>query len=41
MKFLMRSQLDKQAQEMPKVSGESAKHALDLAFKITRQIQEE
>ncbi len=28
-----------QAQQTPKVSGESAKHALDLAFEITRQIQ--
>jgi hypothetical protein len=25
--------------QMPKVSGESAKQALDLAFEITRQIQ--
>ncbi len=29
-----------QAQQTPKVSGESAKHALDLAFEITRQIQQ-
>ncbi len=29
-----------QAQQTPRVSGESAKHALDLAFEITRQIQQ-
>jgi predicted dehydrogenase len=29
-----------QAQQTPKDSGESAKHALDLAFEITRQIQQ-
>jgi len=29
-----------QAQQSPKVRGESAKHALDLAFEITRQIQQ-
>ena len=28
-----------QAQQTPKVSGETAKQALDLAFEITRQIQ--
>ena len=27
------------ARQTPKVSGESAKQALDLAFEITRQIQ--
>jgi len=29
-----------QARQTPKVSGEAAKHALDLAFEITRQIQQ-
>ncbi len=35
-----RAHHDERARQTPIVSGESAKLALDLAFEITRQIQE-